>query len=61
MKKCPGIIIPCGDGCPRAGYSLIAVQNADGFYDYESAFLTGTIFPALSLPQGKYGPGEIFS
>lgn len=61
MTECAGVALPCGDGCPRAGYAFVPVQDVDRFYDYESAFTSGTVFPDLSIPKGKYGPGENFN
>lgn len=58
MKTCPGIIMPCGKDCPKAGYAFVPLQDVERFFDYESAFLTGTVFPDLSIPWGKYGPNE---
>ncbi|MDO4581199.1 MAG: spore coat associated protein CotJA [Bacillota bacterium] len=60
-KNCPDIIMSCNDGCMRAGYAYVPVQNVNRFYDYASAFAAGTIFPELNLPKGKYGPNENFS
>ena len=61
MKVCTGAAWPCGDACPLVGYGFVMVQDTDRMYDYESAFITGTIFPELSYHRGKYGPNEIFS
>ncbi len=58
MENCPGIIMPYADNCPRAAYAFVPVQDAVRFFDYESAFITGTVFPDLSIPKGKYGPNE---
>lgn len=59
MKKCNGVIPPCGDGCALAGYGFVMVQDTGCLYDYESALITGTVFPDLCYPRGKYGPNEI--
>jgi len=59
MHMCPGIIMPCQDSCPLPAYGFVAVQDVNRFYDYESAFITGTVFPDLSIPWGKYGPKEM--
>lgn len=58
MEKCSGIIMPCGDNCPSPGYAYVPVQDVSRFFDYESAFISGTVFPDLSIPKGKYGPRE---
>lgn len=60
MKECPGIVMPCGENCPRLGYGYVPIQDVQTIYDYESAFMAGTVFPALCIPKGKYGPGENF-
>lgn len=58
--KCSGAVMPCGNGCAKVAYGFVMVQDVDRFYDYESAFVSGTIFPDLAIPQGQYGPNEIF-
>ena len=60
-QSCSGVIMPCADGCVKAGYAFVATQDVARFYDYESAFVSGTVFPDLSIPKGKYGPMENFS
>ncbi len=60
MKECPGIAMPCGDNCPRVGYGFVPIQDVNRFYDYESALITGSVFPDLIYPKGKYGPRENF-
>lgn len=60
-QDCAGVLMPCADGCIKAGYAFVGVQDVDRFYDYESAFVSGTVFPDLSIPKGKYGPMENFS
>ncbi len=60
MKECTGIIMPCRNGCMKAGYAYVPPQDVKRFFDYQSAFACGTIFPDLCLPQGKYGPNETF-
>lgn len=61
MMNCPDIKAPCSDGCMRPGYAYVPPQNVTRFYDYESAFLSGTMFPDLVYPKGKYGPNENFN
>lgn len=61
MSACSNITMPCKDGCMRPGYAYVPAQKVNSFYDYESAFLCGTIFPDLVLPKGKYGPNENFN
>ena len=61
MKACSGIAMPCDGDCMKAGYSYVPPQRVDFFYDYESALMSGTVFPDLAIPKGKYGPKENFS
>jgi len=61
MSFCNGGSSPCGDGCMKPGYSFVPCQQVNRFYDYESAFLCGTVFPDLCILKGKYGPKENFS
>ena len=44
MSFCNGGSSPCGDGCMKPGYSFVPCQQVNRFYDYESAFLCGTVF-----------------
>ena len=55
---CPDILQPCGENCMKAAYAFVPIQNVNRFYDYQSAFVCGTIFPDLCMPRGKYGPRE---
>ena len=50
--------MPCNGAIPRVGYAFVPVQVASEYYDHESAFICGTIFPELCIPKGKYGPNE---
>ena len=59
MKICNGVIPPCGEDCALPGYGFVMVQDTESFYDYGSAMMTGTVFPAPCYPRGKYGPNEI--
>ena len=58
---CHGGIMPCAEGCHSVGYAFVPIQEVERFYDYESGFFSGTIFPELSIPKGQYGPKENFS
>ena len=58
---CPGIVMPCEGGCMRAGYGFVPIQDVNRFFDYESALISGTVFPDLAIPYGKYGPKEHFN
>ncbi|MBQ1501285.1 MAG: hypothetical protein IIZ45_01545 [Firmicutes bacterium] len=60
MKACVGVKSPCGDDCALPGYGFVMVQDVTRVYDYESALFTGTAFPDLCYPKGKYGPNENF-
>ena len=51
---------PCTEGCVSVGYAYVPPQDVDRFYDYESALLSGSIFPDLIIPKGSYGPKENF-
>ncbi len=59
--SCQDVLMPCGDGCMKAAYAFVPIQNVNRFYDYLSAMQAGTIFPDLNIPKGKYGPKENFS
>lgn len=56
-----GVSLPCPGQCLRAGYGFVPMQDVERFFNYESAFVSGTVFPDLSIPKGQYGPGENFS
>ncbi|MEG2213136.1 MAG: spore coat associated protein CotJA, partial [Clostridiales bacterium] len=57
-ETCQGVRMPCAEGCMKAAYAFVPIQDVDRFYDFQSAMLAGTIFPDLHIPKGKYGPRE---
>ena len=52
---------PCSDGCMSVGYAYTPLQCVERFYDYESALISGSVFPDMVIPKGDYGPKESFS
>lgn len=56
--ECPNVALPCGENCINPGYGFVAIQKVQRFYDYEAALVSGSVFPDLVYPKGKYGPNE---
>ena len=55
-----GAADPCSDGCMSVGYAYTPPQCVERFFDYESALISGTVFPDLLIAKGDYGPKESF-
>ena len=56
-----GAANPCAEGCLSVGSTFTPPQCVERFYDYESALISGTVFPDLVIPKGRYGPKESFT
>ena len=48
-----GAANPCSEGCLSVGYTFTPPQCVERFYDYESALISGTVFPDLVIPKGR--------